>query len=281
MTEKRQLPDKASGEGPMLKIPAPMDASRDALEKKMAESVPEWPQLSPPQRQELVELIIATRKVVDPVQISLVKNDDGGLTLKVAGPSQVLGTLKLQKTFGAVSMDPVTARLTELRNYLSSVGITDDDRINAALSYIESMEPRSQAEAMLLLQSYITHDAAVRSLVQMNNAEWMPNAQMNGNLGVKLLRTFQGQMDTLTKMRSGGEQVVRHIYIDNRNGGQAVVTSQVTTSRGGQNEKNFEQPHAAGDFGHGPAMLGHDPQGQGVPIASREGQEAMQDARRR
>lgn len=281
MTDKTQLPEKASDDGPVLKIPVPMDASRDDLEKKMAESVPEWPQLSQPQRQELVDLIIETRKVADPVQISLVKNDDGGLTLKVVGPSQVLGTLKLQKTFGAVSMDPVTARLTELRNYLSSVGITDDARVNAALSYIESMEPRSQAEAMLLLQSYITHDAAVRSLVAMNNAEWVPSAQMNGNLGVKLLRTFQGQMDTLTKMRSGGEQVVRHIYIDNRNGGQTVVTDQVTTSRGGQNEKITGQAHGASELGSGPAMLGQDAQGRGVPIARGAREEALSHARLR
>ena len=115
-------------------------------------------------------------------------------------------------------------------------------------------------------------------MAQLGNSDWMPNIQIYGNLGVKLMRTFQGQMDTLTKMRSGGEQVVRHIYIDNRNGGQTVVADKVTTSGGGQNARNLEQAHA---IGNGPAMLGQDPIGQGVPITGGERQEAMSDARRR
>lgn len=268
-----------SAESGTITIPVHMDASIEELTRKMEQSVPEWRELAQPDRQQLVDLIMATRKMPDPVQIKLVRRDDGSVMIEHVGKSAMLAVLKLQNTFAAPSMDPVTARLTELRSYMTSVGITDDQRINAALCYVESMEPKTQAEALLLLQSYITHDAAIRAMAQLGNADWMPNIQIYGNLGVKLMRTFQGQMDTLTKMRSGGEQVVRHIYIDNRNGGQTVVADKVTTtSGGGQNARNLEQAHAVGG---GPAMLGHDPHGQGVPIASGQGQETMQDARRR
>jgi len=72
-------------------------------------------------------------------------------------------------------------------------------------------------------------------------------------------------------MRRGGEQTIRHVHVDNR-GGQAVI--------GGQNAKTAEQCQATGRAGLTTAMLGADPFGSGVPIASGEEQPTKQDARR-
>ena len=142
------------------------------------------------------------------------------------------------------------------------------------------MKPQDQAEALLLVQMYCTHDAAIRALSQLGSAEWVPHAQTFGNLATKLLRASQGQMETLGRMRRGGEQVVRHVHVDNR-GGQAVIAKNVQTG-GQQNGKRDDQSHgtATGTAGIGPALLGADPFGNGVPIASREGQAAVPDARR-
>jgi len=187
------------------------------------------------------------------------------------------GLLKMQKAFAAVTMDPVNARASELLRYLGSVGADDASRYNAALSFIESMGPQNQAEVLLLVQMYVTHDAAIRALTQLGSAEWLPTAQTFGNLATKLLRTSQGQMETLGRMRRGGEQVVRHIHVDNR-GGQAVIAENVHS--GGQgNRKNDEQSHGTGTAGIGPALLGSDAFGNGVPIPSCEGEAALQDAR--
>lgn len=139
------------------------------------------------------------------------------------------------------------------------------------------MAPRDQAEALLLVQMYVTHDAAIRALSQLGSAEWVPTAQMFGNLATKLLRTSQGQMETLARMRRGGEQVVRHVHVDNR-GGQAVIAENVHTGGKG-NGKIDDQSHATGTAGIGPALLGADPFGNGVPIPSREGPEAVSYAR--
>jgi hypothetical protein len=106
----------------------------------------------------------------------------------------------------------------------------------------------------------------------------VPTVQTFGNLATKLLRTSQAQMETLARMRRGGEQVVRHIHVDNR-GGQAVIAENVHNG-GRRNAKSDDQSHATGAAGVGPALLGHDAQGNGVPIASREGAEAVPDARR-
>ena len=186
--------------------------------------------------------------------------------------------MKLQKTFAAVTMDPVNARANELLKYMGSVNTDTTDRYNAALSFIDSMDPQNQVEVLLLVQMYVTHDAAIRALAMLGSAEWMPQAQTFGNLAAKLLRTSQGQMDTLARMRRGGEQVVRHIHVDNR-GGQAVIAENVNTG-GAKNGKIDNQSDTTDEAGIDTALLGTDPFGYGVPIPSREGEAAMQDARR-
>ncbi len=116
-----------------------------------------------------------------------------------------------------------------------------------------------------------------RTLI-MGTADWVPQVQTFGNLATKLLRTSQGQMETLARMRRGGEQIVRHIHVDNR-GGQAVIAENVNTG-GPRNGKIDNQSDATGTTSIGPTLLGADAFGRGVPIPSREGQASMQDARR-
>jgi len=94
-------------------------------------------------------------------------------------------------------------------------------------------------------------------------------------LALKAQSQCKATIEALDKMAREGTQTIKHVHVDNR-GGQAVITDTVQT--GGQNEKSDEQSHAK--RAEGSKVLGHDPQGNGVPIASREGQEAMQDARR-
>ena len=45
--------------------------------------------------------------------------------------------------------------------------------------------------------------------------------QAHGNLATKFARTFTAQMEALSKLRRGGEQVVRHIHVGS--GAQAVI----------------------------------------------------------
>jgi hypothetical protein len=50
--------------------------------------------------------------------------------------------------------------------------------------------------------------------------------QTFGNLETKLVRTYQGQMETLASVCLGGEQILWHIHVSNR-GAEAVVTENV------------------------------------------------------
>lgn len=259
-------------------IPFPDTDNEDEANRILAKGVPDWEKLHKDERAELLRLIRDHRKRGAPAKVKLIrKPEGGGYTIEPSGKSEMLALLKLHETFSANSIDPVNARANELLKYLGSVGADNEGRYNAALSFIESMAPRDQAEALLLVQMYVTHDAAIRALSQLGSAEWVPTAQMFGNLATKLLRTSQGQMETLTRMRRGGEQVVKHIHVDNR-GGQAVIAENV--NQGGGTAKNEDQCHGAGNTGSGPALLGHDAQGNGVPISSRERAEAVPYARR-
>lgn len=233
---------KAPLERKPIVIQVPESGSSEEAQSTLAKTIPGWDELSKEQKLELAEIALAQRELRQPVKVTLTSKPDGGKSIGFEGECEALGFLKLQKTFAAVSMDPVNARANELLKYLGSVGADNSSRYNAALSFIESMEPQNQAETLLLVQMYVTHDATIRAMSQIGSSDWVPNAQLFGNLATKLMRTFQGQMETLARMRRGGEQVVRHVHVDNR-GGRAVIAENVHT--GGQgNGKIDDQSHA-------------------------------------
>jgi hypothetical protein len=228
----------------------------DALFKA---KVPDWNELTTAQRDELKELAISQSVKKRPPTVALKRDGKCRHAIDIDGCVE-LGLLKLRGTFAANSPEPAAARLAELLKYLSSVNAAEDDGYNAALSFIDSMEPQNQAEALLLVQMYCTHDAAIRSLSMLGDSKWMNQVQSFGNLAVKLLRTSQGQMETLARMRRGGEQVVRHIHVDNR-GGQAVITETVQAG-GKKNAKSDGRVHATGAAGICPSLLGSNPVGE-------------------
>lgn len=258
-------------------VAVPESGTAEEAKATLSDSIPGWNELTKQQQTELAEIAVAQRKERQPVKVKLTRKPDGGIMIDMDGKCEALGILKLQKAFAATSMEPVNARANELLRYMGSVGTDNTGRYNAALSFIESMAPQNQAETLLLVQMYVTHDAAIRALSQLGSAEWLPTAQIFGNLAAKLLRTSQGQMETLARLRRGGEQVVKHIHVDNR-GGQAIVTDAVVT--GGENGKSDGQSHAAGTPVECAALPCPDPQGFSLPVTGFEGKETLPDARR-
>lgn len=260
----------------VITITIPDVADPVEFRKYLEGNFPDWAALRTGDKDKLVELMMANRTRGEPVKCKLHRQMSGEWAVEIAGTSEVLSTLKLMQTFNAADIDTVNARSADLVKYLDSVGACNDGKYNAALAFVESMAPTDQAQSMLLVQAYTTHDAAVRALSQIGASDWADHARMYGNLANKLLRTFQGQMDTLMRMQRGNEQVIKHVYVDNR-GGQAVFAENVTP-RGG-NRKGDQQPHATHAIGGGASLLGSDSFGNGVPIPGGVGQEAVSDAR--
>ena len=82
---------------------------------------------------------------------------------------------------------------------------------------------RDEIEGMLAKQMVATHIAAIRVLRQLKGSETITQRDSNGNLAVKLLRTFTMQIEALQRYRGKGQQkvTVEHVHVNA--GGQAIV----------------------------------------------------------
>lgn len=104
-------------------------------------------------------------------------------------------------------------------------------QVSADLAFVAGAKPADPIQSTLAVQMTATHDAAMRALAMVGKAGHVDHLQMYGNLANKLLGTFVRQAEAYTKMQRGGEQVVKHVHVDNR-GGQAIVADQVVTGGG-------------------------------------------------
>jgi hypothetical protein len=59
----------------------------------------------------------------------------------------------------------------------------------------------------------------------LGRAERSEQLEASSNFAVKLLRTYTAQVDSLVKLRRGGEQTVRVEHVHVYPGGQAIVGS--------------------------------------------------------
>lgn len=134
----------------------------------------------------------------------------------------------------------------------------------------------------LLASQAITLDAMFTELARraaLNMGEYINAAESYGRLALKAQSNCRATLESLAKLHQPREQTVRHVHVNE--GGQAVIADQFHHHTGGsKNGKTDDQSHATGAAGSGPALLGADPSGNGVSIASREGAEAVPYARR-
>lgn len=136
----------------------------------------------------------------------------------------------------------------------------------------------------LLASQAITLDAMFTELARraaFNMGDYINASERYGRLALKAQSNCRATLEALAKLHQPREQTVRHVHVNE--GGQAVVADHFHNHAGGhRNAETAKQPHATGTgtAGSGPAMLGHDAQGNGVPIPGGKGEAAMQDARR-
>ena len=100
---------------------------------------------------------------------------------------------------------------------------TDETASKFALGFVDSMEPRDAAEALLLTQMAATHQATMMLARRLNHVETIPQQDAAERALNKLARTFAGQMETLKRYRSKGQQTVRVERVTVESGAQAVV----------------------------------------------------------
>jgi hypothetical protein len=97
------------------------------------------------------------------------------------------------------------------------------EAINDALAAVTGIGARDETEGMLATQMVATHFAAISALRRLKGAETFHQQDSNGNLAVKLLRTFTLQIEALQRYRGKGQQKVTVEHVNVNAGGQAIV----------------------------------------------------------
>ena len=153
--------------------------------------------------------------------------------------------LRLISTFGTV--EPAFANLM----LIAVINATADgnpsrppgcERINGALAAISGIGAQDEIEGMLATQMVATHIAATTVLGRLKGSETVLQQDSNGNLAVKLLRTFTMQVEALQRYRSKGQQKIVVEHVDVHAGGQAIVGT--VNPGGGCKEKSQKRTDA-------------------------------------
>lgn len=267
----KQLAQVVSGDG--------TDAD---IEARCAAGVDGWDAMGRRAKDDTIRLMRHFWNLPVAPRMAIERNKETGVTIAGSPPdgNNTLNTLRLIEAFGSNSDAFANDRASDLISHLSasnSSGCSSEalsSALSSALAFVHGGKATDPVQSSLLVQMVATHDAALRALRMMSGADFVPQAQLFGNLATKLLNTFTRQAETLAKLQRGGEQVIRHIHIDNR-GGQAVVAEQVVA--GGRNAESREQ--ALGPSAISPALLGQDPRGNVLPMPGHKVQEAVPLAR--
>ena len=138
----------------------------------------------------------------------------------------------------------------------------------------------TMASHMLAAQA-CTLDAIFTEMARrsvMNMGEYIAASETYMRLALKAQANSRATLDALAKLHQPREQTVRHVHVNE--GGQAVIADEIHHHGGrAENAKSGNQSHATGAAGASAALQSPDPLGNGVPIASGEGEAALQDAR--
>jgi hypothetical protein len=142
------------------------------------------------------------------------------------------------------------------------------EAINDALAAVTGIGARDETEGMLATQMVATHFAAISALRRLKSSETIPQQDSNGNLAVKLLRTFTLQVEALQRYRGKGQQkvTVEHVHVNA--GGQAIVG--VVKAPRANSENPEQQIEAMREIGHAPdtPLRCSNPERRPLPVAS-------------
>lgn len=172
--------------------------------------------------------IALTKKTRKPPSLKMLRGDSETLNVEVSGDFR---RLELTISHPDVSGGLVT-QIAALGSYGKQI---DEGASNFALGFIDAMQPKDAAEALLFAQMAAIHQATMIMARRLNHVENIPQQDSAERAFNKLGRTFAAQMDTLKRYRSKGQQTVRVERVTVHDGGQAVVGN--VSHEGGRQKK--------------------------------------------
>jgi hypothetical protein len=132
---------------------------------------------------------------------------------------------RLKRALGTNSSDVVNATLLQLQAAanLPSGGISEVG-MNAALALIEGAAPRDEIEGALAVQMACTHSAALSVLARFRGGAGSERRIVAlATAAARLLRAYSVQVETLRRLRHGGNQHVRVEHVHINEGAQAII----------------------------------------------------------
>ena len=236
-----------------------------------------------------VAAIDAMRRVLgrrQPVSVKL-RADAEGEPLKLGAPTaDVAGwAVRVNDAVGGASVSFGQTQLKHMTRVALAHPEVAESATNSMLAAVEGVRPENEVEGMLAVQMATTHQAAMQALGKACQTSMPEVAETFGNLANKLMRTYTQQVEALAKLRRGGEQTVRVEHVHVYEGGQAIVGNVTGPAARGYLESE-RQPHAltgsaALAVPAQPEVLCADQDRNAVPVAGREGEGPLPDARRR
>ena len=131
--------------------------------------------------------------------------------------------LRLMSAFGTADFDHAQLMLSGVIDAASNGSPPSEKDINEALAAVTGIGANDEIEGMLATQMVATHRAVVTALRRLKRSGPIFMQDSNGNLAVKLLRTFMMQVETLQRYRGKGQQKVTVEQVHVNDGGQAIV----------------------------------------------------------
>ena len=131
-----------------------------------------------------------------------------------------------------MSSDVVNAAIFQLQHAarLHCGGISDT-AMNAALAMIEAAAPENEIEA---IQMACTHTAAMSVLARFGSGGGTDRRVVPLASGAaRLMRAYSVQVETLRRLRHGGDQYVRVEHVHIGDGGQAIIGNMRKDNRHG------------------------------------------------
>src|SRR6202023_2691180 len=113
----------------------------------------------------------------------------------------------------------------------------EEATLNAALATIDSMQPRSELQALLAVQIIAIGFAGLRFLRQSHRNMTEDFINVYGNYAIKLLRLQNDMIQTFERYRRGNKQTVevRHVHIHSGGqGGVGIINPPEDREGGGQ-----------------------------------------------
>jgi hypothetical protein len=187
------------------------------------------------------------------------------------GDDNAITLLGLMEAFGTTSPAFQNHVMVELINAIlrgdNGGNSYAAQQVDAIVAAMQGINPGDEIEGMLASQMVATHFMAMRLMDAAKKSENIYQQDSNGNLAIKLLRTFTTQMEALRRYRGKGQQrvTVEHVHV--HAGGQAIVGNVTHPEGGGVSKKTEEQPHAKQiDYAPEPAMPITDTTRETLPI---------------